>query len=339
MLFVAVLIVVLPLWKQSPVEDTPDRSARLRIVLPIVLGLPVATAGLYLTWSTFDWQETPASTAQDGRNIDELLTQLEGRLAQDPSNAEGWTMLGRSYVAIGRFARGVEAYEKAYDLTGGKDPDIATGLAEALALVDEASLSGRAGQIFEQVLAATPNHPKALWYGAVMALRANNLPLARERMQTLLALNPPDELKSALEQQLADVRAQLGEAPEQDAVRAAQAPAAGGRSIEVEVSIASELASSAGDASLFILARDPANPGPPLAAVRRRAAELPLQVNLSDADAMIPGRTISKAAQIEIVARVSKSGQPVAATGDLFGSAEYAPDGGKVSVVIDRVVP
>jgi cytochrome c-type biogenesis protein CcmH len=158
-------------------------------------------------------------------------------------------------------------------------------------------------------------------------------------MQTLLALNPPDELKSALEQQLADVRAQLGEAPEQDAVRAAQAPAAGGRSIEVEVSIASELASSAGDASLFILARDPANPGPPLAAVRRRAAELPLQVNLSDADAMIPGRTISKAAQIEIVARVSKSGQPVAATGDLFGSAEYAPDGGKVSVVIDRVVP
>jgi hypothetical protein len=54
---------------------------------------------------------------------------------------------------------------------------------------------------------------------------------------------------------------------------------------------------------------------------------------------MIPGRTISKAAQIEIVARVSKSGQPVAATGDLFGSAEYAPDAGKVSVVIYRVVP
>ena len=83
----------------------------------------------------------------------------------------------------------------------------------------------------------------------------------------------------------------------------------------------------------------PAQPRPPIAAVRRRVSELPTVVALSDSDAMIPGRLLSGFSEVEIVARVSMSGQPIAQTGDWYGEKIVRPsETGEISIVIDREV-
>jgi cytochrome c-type biogenesis protein CcmH len=114
------------------------------------------------------------------------------------------------------------------------------------------------------------------------------------------------------------------------------------KTIVVDVSVAPALASKVNaSAPLFVLARTPGGGGPPLAVERHTSGELPLTIELSDADAMVPGRGLSTANAVEIVARVALSGQPRAQSGDLYGSVQLAAGGGETHarVEIDRVQP
>ena len=94
------------------------------------------------------------------------------------------------------------------------------------------------------------------------------------------------------------------------------------------------------DSTVFIIARDPAQPSPPIAAVRRKADELPAYVAIGDSDAMIPGRVPSGFAQLEIIARVSMSGQPIAQSGDWFGQQIISTaESNEVAISINEQVP
>ena len=84
------------------------------------------------------------------------------------------------------------------------------------------------------------------------------------------------------------------------------------------------------EASVFVIARDPAQPSPPIAVQRRVLSELPASITLTDRDAMIPGRNLSNFAEVEIVARVSVSGQPVQQPGDWFAASTVATGSGDV---------
>jgi cytochrome c-type biogenesis protein CcmH len=107
------------------------------------------------------------------------------------------------------------------------------------------------------------------------------------------------------------------------------------------VSITPQLAKEVpAGAPLFVFVRDGEGAGPPLAVTRRNAAELPLTVELSDRDSMIPGRSLSNAARLTVVARVTRSGQPVARSGDLEGRLSYdVRTGSPTELIINSVVP
>ena len=163
------------------------------------------------------------------------------------------------------------------------------------------------------------------------AIERGDRELGAERWETLLASSPPQNIQEILRQQIAELR---GEAP---AVTASP----GGDVVTVRVSLGESAVSAVQpESTVFIIARDPAQPSPPIAAVRRRAAELPAYVPIGDADAMIPGRVPSGFAQLEIVARVSMSGQPIAQSGDWFGQQTISTaEANEVSIIIDEQVP
>lgn len=64
------------------------------------------------------------------------------------------------------------------------------------------------------------------------------------------------------------------------------------------------------DDTVFIFARASNGPPMPLAAKRVTVAQLPIEVELSDADAMMPQMKLSQYAEVQLVARVSRAGQP-----------------------------
>ena len=93
-------------------------------------------------------------------------------------------------------------------------------------------------------------------------------------------------------------------------------------------------------ALLFVAAREPGIPGPPIAATRITTDDLPAVVVLSDADTMIAGRDLSSVNDIEIVARVADGGTAVTASGDLIGRAVQKKGGSEnLDVVINQVQP
>ena len=301
--------------------------------------LVVGSAALYVTWSKWSWHTAPAADTPE-----RMVAQLARRLEHDPTDLNGWLMLGRSYTALQEYPLAVRAFGRAVQLSDGKNAEALSGEAEALALSDESELDGRAGRLFEQALALEPESAKALFFGAAVAARRGDLPLARQRFAKLLSLNPPQAIRPMIEQQIAAIDEKLAAGPMSAAAvqqghPAGAADGAGAPTVRVNVTLSPSLASSAGAAPLFVFVRDPAQGGPPLA-VKRLDSHFPQSVALSPADSMVPGRAFTAGQNVQVVARIARSGSPIAVSGDPFGEVTYhVGQDGLVSLVIDRLTP
>ena len=95
------------------------------------------------------------------------------------------------------------------------------------------------------------------------------------------------------------------------------------------------------DESLFVFARATSGPPMPLAAAKMQVKDLPLDIVLNDGMAMMPSLKLSGYDSVQVNARISKSGQPVASSGDLVADAVSAKPGQEqeVDLVIKTVVP
>jgi cytochrome c-type biogenesis protein CcmH len=331
----AVLLIAVPLVIRR-VGTQPAPKAALAAALVIVIG---AAAG-YIAWSNWTWSEAPASDLPQN-----MVARLARQLERNPNDLQGWLMLGRSYVVLQQLPLAVRAFERADRLAGGRNVDALVGLAEALALTDPAELDGRAGKLIERAIAIDPNSGKALFYGAAAALRRGALPLARERFQHLLTLDPPAKVRPILEQEIATIDHELADQAQAPAAPAAAAPAgtpvtADGAAVRLNVVLAPTIDARGTEAApLFLIVRDPRRPGPPLA-VKRLTSHFPLRIDLTPADSMLPERRFAAGDQVQVIARIARSGQAMGASGDPFGEITYLVGrDGLVNVVIDHITP
>lgn len=307
-----------------------------------VLVIPALVWFLYPKVSSYDWVKPPAKAgdpaAQQTRSIDEAIIGLERRLSENPSDEEGWVLLGSSYLALRRPADAVQAYRRAVELSNGNNMAARLGAAEAQIAENPASLSGAAGQEIEAILEREPGNPKALWYGGMLALSRGDITTVRSRWQALLDLDPPAEIQQIIAGQLAQLDTTQPTLQAGSSTQAAEST-----SIDIQVSVSPGLREQiTPSALLFIFVRDPAKPGPPMAVVRRLASELPLSLRISNADLMLPGGPgLGALKSAALVARVANAGDPVAQAGDLFGQASWSgmgATGATISIVIDQVV-
>ena len=212
MALLAIGVVVYPLVRPVPVarkDEAPLRKANA-VAIVLALAVPVLAASLYAGISNFPWNN-PAMIAAlprdagtgDADPMAQVTAALEQRLAQNPGDAEGWRLLGRTYLMGGSSAKAMTAYEKAAQLLPEKDPELELDIAEAMILGDEPALQPRAKEIVDAALAADGNSQKALWYSGVIAVRTGDNETARMNWQKLLEQNPPAEIRQVIANQLA----------------------------------------------------------------------------------------------------------------------------------------
>jgi cytochrome c-type biogenesis protein CcmH len=326
-----------------------DKQSRLigAVAAVLVIG---AAAGLYPLWSNWNWHPAPSEAAA-GPDVAAMVAQLEKRLQDQPNDLKGWVMLGRSYLTLNRLDEAIVAFDRAHQLDS-KNADAAMGLGEAMSLRAGGEITPQAAQLFEQALALAPDNPKALLYAGFAAAVRGDRALARTRWQALKNMHPPPQIEQMLDARIAELGPPEGSSAGGNAANAAAAGTSaspGGTStsaqdlngavVTVNISIAPALkARLVSEAPLFVFAREPGSGGPPLAAKRLTSAAIGSQVQLSPADSMMPGRALVKGRQVSITARVSFSGRPVQAAGDLYGELSYdvGRDGVR-NLVIDRV--
>jgi cytochrome c-type biogenesis protein CcmH len=344
------MVAVALIWLLWPLLRPRDATAEERIrtrterrvsSIALIITMPLLAAAFYVHLSNWDWKSTSAQQAQ-AEEMERSVRELEAKLRSNPNDVDGWMLLGRSHMAMGQPAKAITAFQHAFDLTRGQDVNAVIALGEALALSDESSLQGRAGDLFTAALEKAPNHPKALWYGSIAALMRGDLRLGRDRLQLLMAQNPPQQLRAVLERQIQDINDQLGEGKGSQAASESGSVTAAQRSIRVSVTIAPNVQKQlSSPVPLVVLARDPKAGGPPLAVQRHSSTEAPLTIELSERDAMMPTRTIASVPKVEVVARLSRTGSPQARSGDFFGAAtyEFANGPGTLNIIVDQVVP
>jgi cytochrome c-type biogenesis protein CcmH len=320
-----------------------DRHSRVvgAIAAVLVIG---AAAGLYPLWSNWNWHAPGAGAAEP--DITAMVAKLEKHLQDAPDDLQGWLMLGRSYLALQRLDDAVNAYDRAHRL--GKNAEAALGLGEALSMRAGGEITPDAANLFEEALAIAPSNPKALLYGGFAAAIRGNRALARGRWLALKDLHPPPQIVQMLDARIAELGPVGGAGSEPEALAGTSSSPAGTNTsaegsaqaeVAVNIQIAPALKSRLkSEAPLFVFAREPGGQGPPLAAKRLTSAAIGTQVHLSAADSMIPGRVLSAGKRVSITARISFSGQPIPAAGDLYG--EVSADvgrGGALNLLIDRV--
>ena len=345
LLIAGVVVIAVPLLRRTPTQLAPAHWTALAAAGVLVIG----SAVLYAVWTNWSWHGEPAADSPET-----MVARLARKLESNPDDLQGWLMLGNSYVVLQQYPLAVRAFERADRLADGKSAVALVGEAEALAMSDEAELTGRAGHLIEQALTLDPNSAKALFFGGAAAVRRGDLALGKERFQKLLSLNPPDAIKPILQQQIDAIDQQLSGAHAPGPAMAAAGAGANGSAgaakdaanasnaavrVHIELSPSLSKADTNDAAPLFVFVRDPGQPGPPLAA-KRLASRFPQNVELTPADSMVPGRAFSAGQKVQVVARIARSGNPMAGSGDPFGEVAYlVGHDGLVNIVIDHVTP
>jgi cytochrome c-type biogenesis protein CcmH/NrfG len=202
--------------------------------------------------------------------------------------------------------------------------------ADAAASAHGGRLAGEPETYIAKSLALNPQHPKALWLKASADQEAGRYSAAVavwQQLQTLLDSNSAD--------------AKIVAANLQQDMRLAGLAAASAITVSGEVSLAPALgAKAAAGATLFIIAKSVDSPGAPVAVLRGKVGDWPLKFTLDDSQSMLPGRNLSSAGRVTIEARISQSGQPLPAAGDLQGTtgpinpADHQP----LKILIDREI-
>lgn len=170
-----------------------------RAVLPVLaVALPLLALAGYTALGRPDLPSVPFASRHDEGpgtppQVETMVASLEERLRADPSDVEGWLMLGRSRSVLGRMDGAVEAYRTAYRLAPG-DPRTSVALGEALMVAADSVVTPEAAKLFQEHLAVAgaAADPRAGYYLGVADAQAGNAKAAIQRWRDLLAATPAD---------------------------------------------------------------------------------------------------------------------------------------------------
>jgi cytochrome c-type biogenesis protein CcmH len=326
----------------EPAAAVAGRSWGVIAVFGLLLA--VFSAGFYYlsgSWRTAAMVagEIEPTAESQAAEVDTMLAQLAQRLQDNPDDVDGWAMLGRSNFMLQRYQLAADAYGKANELTGRQNADLLVAEGESLGLARQRDLQGRPRQLFDQALSLDSDHAKALWYAGMSALQAGERARTVELWTRLRQQPLPDQLRAAIDEQLVALGAPVLTETPVDGPAAATPQAV---ALNISLSLAPELASKLPEgAMLIVYAKALSGPPMPLAVVRQPAGDFPVSVTLDDSLAMMPTLKLSQFDRWEVTARISRSGQAKAESGDLQGVIELGrQDAGRViDLTIDQIVP
>lgn len=275
--------------------------------------------------------------------VEQMVEKLAAKLKENPNNAEGWFMLARSYMSMNRYKEAVVALEKTNQLIP-NNPTVMLRYADALTMLHGGKISGKPFDLIKRAVAIKPDDPTGLWLIGMGYEEQGDYNKAISYWNLLLPLVNDDKSITEVQNLIrrAKSKAGINTAEEKNTQTTKPVKQSVAISLKVNVTIDKNMLSrvSATD-TLFIFAKAVNGPPMPLAVVRKQVKDLPLQVTLDDSMAMIPSMKISNFSRVQVSARVSKSGQPRAQSGDVE-SETYTVESNKketVKLMINKMVP
>ena len=327
---------------RSEADSEKTRGKWMAIV--VLLAIPAASVSLYLVYGEYRVVENPQlafaapqqqqAAAAPQMSLEEMTVAIKQRLKDNPEDAEGWFMLGRTMMARQQYDQAVTAFQRSNDLLA-DEPGILFALADALAMQNNGNLLGEPEQLVQRGLKLAPRFPNGLWLAGMAAEQRQDYKAAHRYWSLLLPLIADNQASSR------EVRGLLATLEERDPELVKTMASAGGARIKLLVDISAELKAKASpDTPVFVYAKAMQGPPMPLAVRKLQLGDLPVSLTLSDDDAMMPSMKLSSFDQVIVGARVSSSGNPVAQSGDFYTEREAVDSSNppaQINLTIDQI--
>ncbi|MEY2666281.1 MAG: hypothetical protein RLZZ384_452 [Pseudomonadota bacterium] len=326
-------------------EHVIDDNKGRWLALPMAIFVPLLALALYSIKGDLRAFDAPTATAagtpKTAADINAMVEKLAQKMAQDPQDPQGWIMLARSYKVLKRYPDAVSALRKACALLG-DEPQTLLQLADVIAMQNGGSLLGEPTELVAKALALDANNDMGLWLYGLANAEDGKFNEAIGYWKKLQTHYKPNDADFAEVQKLIDqAKEALGE--KVDTVKETASPAAtSGKALHLAVSLDDKFKSIVNaDDYVFIYAQPAQGGRMPLAVVKKQVKELPINITLDDSMAMMPNMTISSVANVQVSARVSKSGNASPQSGEPIGKKQVSTliDSGVISLVINETVP
>ena len=287
MLFVAVCMITLPVIKKETIKTS-------YIIILAFIFIAVSAPIYYFIGSP-----QSISLLESESQIDRTIEMLNVRLSKDPEDLDALRALANSYILKNSLENAFLSFEKIISLENYQNADTLADYGEIMINSGDSSYLSQADRLFERSLQIDGSNAKALFLGGLTAATMEEWSLAVKRWQVLLEQSPPDEIKNTLENKITEWKNLSNTDIEADGYR-------------VNVAVDSNLIASLVDYPekvLYIIVRDPNNKRPPLAVVREEVKTASVIINNSNA--MISGTDLKRFNRLEIIGRISLSGDPL----------------------------
>ncbi|VAW87036.1 Cytochrome c heme lyase subunit CcmH [hydrothermal vent metagenome] len=324
--------------EQAPTTTGPGGRALvivLALVIPLFsmllymeLGSPTAVTGVapVVAGAAEEAPEagnTPSGKHPDtGDQVEAMVKQLELRMEAQPDDIEGWLMLARSYRFQQRHVDAVAAFEKAMPLVS-TNPQLLADLADTLAMAAGGNLDGRPIRLIRQSLELDPANVQSLWLAGTYDFERGDYEQALSYWRTLKSVvEPGSQDANAMDTNIAEVEARIRAAgriipPEEEITfSSVKGPTFVAGTVRLDPEYQEKIAPTD---TVFIYARAANGPRMPLAMLKKQAQDLPLEFTLDEKMAMMAGMSLADYPQIIVSARISKSGNAMAQSGDFEG--------------------
>lgn len=277
--------------------------------------------------------------------LEEQVRKLQDHLQEKPDDAEGWTMLARSYYFLKQYGAAAETFARASSLQQDSNAELLADYADALAMANGRNMAGKPYELVKKALEIQPKLQKALWLAGTATYQSANFEATLGYWKRLLAIFPKgSENYVQMQKNIGEIQQKLGLPV--DAIESAEpaestVASAGGPSISgvVRLDESLMLEAAVGD-TLFVYARAATGPRMPLAIVRKTVKDLPLEFTLDDSMAMRPNMKLSSFQQVVVGARISKSGNAMPQPGDLqvVSQPMSVNSGQSVELLINEII-
>ena len=298
----------------------------------VALAVPLVALGVYVLTGNLAGIH-PHAGAPDAAAVEAMVERLAAKMRENPDDAEGWKLLGRSYAAMGRYPEAVSAFARAAERSP-RDAQLLADFADVLAVTRGRNLEGEPAMLVERALELDPRNLKALALSGTIAFERKQYGKAAEVWARMLPLvQPGSEDARVIGDNVEEARKLAGIGSSID--RKAHPGVRG--TVSLSARLKKEVKD---DDAVFVFARAAEGPPMPLAVLKAKVGDLPLKFGLDDSMAMSAGMNVSAHSRIIVVARVAKSGSAQATKGDLQGTSKPVPnDATGVTVLIDSVLP
>jgi cytochrome c-type biogenesis protein CcmH len=276
------------------------------MAISALLFMTLLTAGLYLQLgkpAAIDYKAPVAAAV----TMEQAMQELNALVKAQPGNIEARVLLARSYMQIGKPIDAQPHYAAALKL----QPDnvnLMVDYAEALFRSGPPNTPDpRAQNWIDKALALDPANQRARFFQGILLLQAGKPGEAAKAWESLLP-QVDASTAAALLPQINRARADAG-------LAAIALPASRSVSITVDLDPAFKAGKPPGSV-LFVFARSADGLGPPVAAKRVPVSAFPMQLQLSDADSIMPTATLFSQRTFTVHARISATGSAEAKPGD-----------------------